>query len=118
MCLTHVCPLVSFLGHFTQVVWKGSEELGVGLATDGKTTFVVGQYLPAGNISNPGYFEKNVLAAGSSVKVHAATGGTCQKEMPGLNRMMKEGEQKCVSTRFIQLYHFRKPTCLGGQSLI
>ncbi|XP_031433414.1 uncharacterized protein glipr2 isoform X2 [Clupea harengus] len=64
----------SSTGHFTQVVWKGTEELGVGLATDGKTTFVVGQYLPAGNISNPGYFEKNVLAAGSSVKVHAATG--------------------------------------------
>ncbi|KAG5272101.1 hypothetical protein AALO_G00161670 [Alosa alosa] len=63
-------------GHFTQVVWKGSEKLGVGLATDGKTTFVVCQYLPAGNISNPGYFEKNVLPAGSSVGKHADTGGS------------------------------------------
>ncbi|XP_063065990.1 GLI pathogenesis-related 2 [Engraulis encrasicolus] len=58
-------------GHFTQVVWKGSKEVGVGLATDGKTVFVVGQYQPAGNISNPGYFEKNVLPAGSPVKVDA-----------------------------------------------
>uniref|UniRef100_A0A8C1D5Z1 SCP domain-containing protein n=2 Tax=Cyprinus carpio TaxID=7962 RepID=A0A8C1D5Z1_CYPCA len=48
-------------GHFTQVVWKDTNEVGVGLATDGNTTFVVGQYLPAGNISNAGYFERNVL---------------------------------------------------------
>ncbi|XP_060743217.1 Golgi-associated plant pathogenesis-related protein 1 [Tachysurus vachellii] len=51
-------------GHFTQVVWKSSKEVGVGLATDGKTVFVVGQYEPAGNISNPGYFKDNVLPAG------------------------------------------------------
>ncbi|XP_076139737.1 GLI pathogenesis-related 2 [Alosa pseudoharengus] len=73
-------------GHFTQVVWKGSEKLGVGLATDGKTTFVVGQYLPAGNISNPGYFEKNVLPAGSSVGKHAdagaASGGNDRGSLP------------------------------------
>ncbi|XDV37775.1 hypothetical protein PO909_007330 [Leuciscus waleckii] len=48
-------------GHFTQVVWKSSTELGVGLATDGNTVFVVGQYKPAGNITNAGYYEKNVL---------------------------------------------------------
>uniref|UniRef100_G3NGY8 Im:7150988 n=1 Tax=Gasterosteus aculeatus TaxID=69293 RepID=G3NGY8_GASAC len=47
-------------GHFTQVVWKDSTELGVGLATDGKRVFVVGQYRPAGNMNMPGYFEKNV----------------------------------------------------------
>ncbi|XP_046715760.1 protein PRY1-like [Silurus meridionalis] len=51
-------------GHFTQVVWKATTEIGVGLATDGKTVFVVGQYKPAGNISNPGYFQDNVLPAG------------------------------------------------------
>ncbi|XP_043096863.1 uncharacterized protein glipr2 isoform X2 [Puntigrus tetrazona] len=54
-------------GHFTQVVWKDTREVGVGLATDGHATFVVGQYLPAGNISNAGYFERNVLPAGSKV---------------------------------------------------
>uniref|UniRef100_A0A3Q2T795 Im:7150988 n=1 Tax=Fundulus heteroclitus TaxID=8078 RepID=A0A3Q2T795_FUNHE len=48
-------------GHFTQVVWKSSKELGVGLATDGHTVFVVGQYREAGNNTNPGYYEKNVL---------------------------------------------------------
>ncbi|XP_054876490.1 ancylostoma secreted protein-like [Poeciliopsis prolifica] len=47
-------------GHFTQVVWKDTKELGLGFATDGHTVFVVGQYRPAGNITNAGYFEKNV----------------------------------------------------------
>lgn len=37
----------------------------MGLATDGNTVFVVGQYSPAGNISNMGFFEKNVLPAGT-----------------------------------------------------
>uniref|UniRef100_A0A8D0AJU4 SCP domain-containing protein n=1 Tax=Sander lucioperca TaxID=283035 RepID=A0A8D0AJU4_SANLU len=48
-------------GHFTQVVWKDSKELGVGMATDGHKVFVVGQYRPAGNMNMAGYFEKNVL---------------------------------------------------------
>lgn len=55
-----------FPGHFTQVVWKDCSEVGVGLATDGQTIFVVGQYHPAGNMCNAGYFEKNVLPLGSS----------------------------------------------------
>lgn len=37
----------------------------MGLATDGNTVFVVGQYKPAGNIANPGFFQDNVLPAGS-----------------------------------------------------
>uniref|UniRef100_A0A8C7WRH2 SCP domain-containing protein n=1 Tax=Oryzias sinensis TaxID=183150 RepID=A0A8C7WRH2_9TELE len=48
-------------GHFTQVVWKESKELGLGMATDGRTAFVVGQYRPPGNFTNPGQFEANVL---------------------------------------------------------
>ncbi|XP_004072833.1 Golgi-associated plant pathogenesis-related protein 1-like [Oryzias latipes] len=48
-------------GHFTQVVWKESKELGLGMATDGRMAFVVGQYRPPGNFSNPGQFEANVL---------------------------------------------------------
>ncbi|KAM6986798.1 GLI pathogenesis-related 2 [Aplochiton taeniatus] len=53
-------------GHFTQVVWKDSQQLGLGLATDGQTVFVVGQYHPAGNMCNAGYFQNNVLPPGSS----------------------------------------------------
>ncbi|XP_034397617.1 Golgi-associated plant pathogenesis-related protein 1-like [Cyclopterus lumpus] len=51
----------SATGHFTQVVWKDSTELGVGLATDGRKVFVVGQYRAAGNMNMAGYFEENVL---------------------------------------------------------
>ncbi|XP_061622341.1 Golgi-associated plant pathogenesis-related protein 1-like isoform X2 [Phyllopteryx taeniolatus] len=48
-------------GHFTQVVWKASTQLGVGMATDGNKVFVVGQYRPAGNISMSQNFRENVL---------------------------------------------------------
>ncbi|XP_041793673.1 Golgi-associated plant pathogenesis-related protein 1-like [Chelmon rostratus] len=48
-------------GHFTQVVWKESTKLGVGMATNGNKAFVVGQYRPAGNMIGREYFEKNVL---------------------------------------------------------
>ena len=56
-------PNAAFLdvaGHFTQVVWKGSKELGVGRAVtpDGKI-IVVANYRPAGNMV--GSFAANVL---------------------------------------------------------
>uniref|UniRef100_A0A3B3Z6V5 SCP domain-containing protein n=1 Tax=Periophthalmus magnuspinnatus TaxID=409849 RepID=A0A3B3Z6V5_9GOBI len=51
-------------GHFTQVVWKDSTELGVGVASSGKKVFVVGQYRPAGNMNSPMYFQENVLPKG------------------------------------------------------
>lgn len=46
-------------GHFTQVLWKGSKELGLGVArsSTGKI-FVVANYNPAGNMV--GSFDKNV----------------------------------------------------------
>lgn len=53
-------------GHFTQVVWKDSTELGVGLAAVGTRAYVVGQYRPAGNMNMPGYFESNVLPKGNT----------------------------------------------------
>jgi len=47
-------------GHFTQLVWKSSKELGIGIAhaADG-TWYVVANYSPPGNIS--GQFPLNVL---------------------------------------------------------
>jgi uncharacterized protein YkwD len=46
-------------GHFTQVVWKSSKELGMGMAqaADG-TWYVVANYSPPGNISSQ--FQTNV----------------------------------------------------------
>merc|ERR1719310_344315 len=49
-------------GHFTQVVWKESTK--VGLAVNGD--YVAANYLPAGNMSMPGEFEKNVLKSAST----------------------------------------------------
>jgi len=35
---------------FTQMVWKSSSQIGVGVATNGKKTVVVVNYWPKGNI--------------------------------------------------------------------
>lgn len=50
-------------GHFTQVVWKGSQKLGVGFAVsgDGNSVYIVAQYTPPGNYM--GQFQQNVLPA-------------------------------------------------------
>ncbi|CAF1435524.1 unnamed protein product [Adineta ricciae] len=47
-------------GHFTQVIWKGSTELGIGraLSQDGSKMYVVGNYFPGGNVG--GAFSDNV----------------------------------------------------------
>ena len=52
-------------GHFTQMIWKSTQRLGVGyaLSSDGREVYVVTNYYPAGNIINHGYFESNVLPA-------------------------------------------------------
>ncbi|CAJ0950811.1 unnamed protein product, partial [Ranitomeya imitator] len=60
-------------GHFTQVVWKDSKEVGFGLAMDGKKVyFLVAQYSPAGNITNPGYYERNVLPCATTLPTASA----------------------------------------------
>ena len=45
-------------GHFTQLVWKGSTKLGVGIAKQGSTVVVVARYTPAGNFR--GRYQENV----------------------------------------------------------
>lgn len=52
--------------HFTQVVWVGTKKIGCAnvpcKTEDGNTAdFLVCEYDPAGNYTNEGYFEKNVL---------------------------------------------------------
>lgn len=62
-------------GHFTQVVWKKSVELGIGKADvdkDGmKCTYIVGRYRPAGNMG--GEYAENV-PKGSFNKAQACAG--------------------------------------------
>lgn len=62
-------------GHFTQVVWKGSTQLGCGMARCGNifsdfggAFFYVCRYAPAGNMA--GEYEQNVAPV--------ADGGTCE----------------------------------------
>ena len=51
-------------GHFTQLVWKGSKEMGVGRATARSgNIYVVANYAPTGNMQ--GAFQANVLPPGN-----------------------------------------------------
>lgn len=52
-------PRSTGTGHFTQMVWKGSKEIGVGKAkTSGGKVIVVASYRPAGNLV--GSYKENV----------------------------------------------------------
>lgn len=56
----HREPTTLKTGHFTQVVWRESRELGVGMARNRSgEVFIVANYNPPGNFI--GSFEKNVL---------------------------------------------------------
>uniref|UniRef100_A0A3Q2E0C0 SCP domain-containing protein n=1 Tax=Cyprinodon variegatus TaxID=28743 RepID=A0A3Q2E0C0_CYPVA len=50
---------------FTQLVWKDSKEVGVGMASSGKKAFIVGRYRPGGNLSGEEHFRRNVLPKGN-----------------------------------------------------
>lgn len=45
-------------GHFTQMVWQGSREIGFGAATQGRMSVAVALYSPAGNYI--GEYNQNV----------------------------------------------------------
>jgi len=50
-------------GPFTQLVWKASKLLGVGIAftNDGHAAYIVAQYTPAGNFDK--LYQRNVFPA-------------------------------------------------------
>lgn len=49
----------SSTGHFTQVVWKDSKYLGLGISRKEKAVYVVAEYDPRGNVKKK--FLQNVL---------------------------------------------------------
>ncbi|KAI9585798.1 hypothetical protein GQX74_001645 [Glossina fuscipes] len=55
----------SSTGHFTQVVWKKTKQLGVGRATKDRTTVVVCNYEPHGNVID--HFAENVPQVGGTI---------------------------------------------------
>lgn len=50
-------------GHFTQLVWASTTHMGAAKATKGNQSFVVANYVPPGNVTNAGQFERNVKKA-------------------------------------------------------
>ena len=50
-------------GHFTQLVWAETTEMGSAVVVKGKETYVVANYIPPGNVTNEGQFERNVKKA-------------------------------------------------------
>ncbi|KAE8445548.1 hypothetical protein EG329_013312 [Mollisiaceae sp. DMI_Dod_QoI] len=73
-------------GHFTQLVWKGTTQVGCGrkLCPPGfpnpamENWYIVCQYLPAGNVMAPGEFEENVgrqVSGTPSVGIVGSGGG-------------------------------------------
>lgn len=47
-------------GHFTQMVWASSTQMGAAIVTQGNRSYVVANYTPPGNITNEGQFQLNV----------------------------------------------------------
>lgn len=47
-------------GHFTQMVWADTTEMGAAQIVRGNRSYVVANYIPPGNITNRGQFERNV----------------------------------------------------------
>ena len=50
-------------GHFTQLVWADTKEMGAAVSVVGNKTYVVANYIPPGNVTNEGQFERNVKKA-------------------------------------------------------
>ncbi|XP_002733051.1 uncharacterized protein LOC100371303 [Saccoglossus kowalevskii] len=103
-------------GHFTQMVWKSSTEFGIGKTknADGKI-FIVGHYLPAGNIK--GQYENNVFPASGPVdddeeeksakRIGPQICDVCKQEVKKFYET-KDGGVLCVED-----YEKQAPKCAG-----
>lgn len=84
-------------GHFTQVVWKESRELGIGRAksADGKM-FVVGRYNPAGNNIRAGFKENVFPSKDGPVKIPEKE--QCKKSSTPMYQRQKQEERPSASS--------------------
>lgn len=84
-------------GHFTQVVWKGSTQVGCGAAdctghSGVLPAYVVCRYAPAGNFDTTAEFKANVLPCGVGT---TSTGGCKAISLAGAPSM---GHRKLMSS--------------------
>ncbi|XP_041371178.1 Golgi-associated plant pathogenesis-related protein 1-like [Gigantopelta aegis] len=92
-------------GHFTQVVWKGSKEMGVGMARDQKgNIIVVANYYPAGNML--GDFASNVFPpkGGSTVITKQSDNPPTERsnsKQPGFFVGLEPGIRQCGESRSV-----------------
>ncbi|KAM7352214.1 uncharacterized protein ACRADG_004848 [Cochliomyia hominivorax] len=85
-------------GHFTQVVWKESIELGVGITTLNNMTFVVCNYNPPGNVMSQ--YDDQVPKPGSkpttSINTKASTSITKQPKIE--DQQQQTFEEVCLDS--------------------
>merc|ERR1711915_895779 len=98
------------IGHFTQMVWKGTTKVGYVFATydlpnNGITTIVVARYLAAGNeqpLGPGGPYEANV---GLLIKKDEITDGVINVITENdENVLNSEGKEDEITEKFINLY--------------
>ncbi|XP_032905313.1 Golgi-associated plant pathogenesis-related protein 1-like [Amblyraja radiata] len=78
-------------GHFTQLLWKDTKEMAIAYSVSGQTAIAVAHYTPAGNITNEGYFTKNVLPLVAPPEEPAVVSVTTGRNQNGNLRVEDEG---------------------------
>jgi hypothetical protein len=86
-------------GHFTQVVWKNSTQVGFGVAVAPNGSFyAVANYYPAGNFT--GQFKENVLQpTAANKKKYEKANSSVTRSQPSVkdkesNKSIEEPEEK------------------------
>ena len=89
-------------------MWKDTTHVGVGIASGKYGTFVVANYAPAGNITNLGYFEKNVVPPTTAYKClkkekKRRTSSSSSSSSDDESSSKRESTQVCDVIRFMFL---------------
>lgn len=92
--------------HFTQIVWRGSTSLGVGIATSGSgRTYVVAHYYPQGNMADQ--FTANVLPPQSQIQPQQSqNSGTAAPSVTVNQSANVTGQRaiKCFDNKYLRVW--------------